>query len=65
MERKNLDEGASPLLIIHILIQHLLLLQTMIPNSQLIFLPSAKRGLRKNQSIGKAIVKHNDIFPDC
>ena len=49
MVRKNLDEGATPLLIIHLLIQYLLLLQTMIPNSQLIFLPSAKRGLRKNQ----------------
>ena len=48
MVRKNLDEGATPLLIIHLLIQYLLLLQTMIPNSQLIFLPSAKRGLRKN-----------------
>ena len=50
MVRKKLDEGAteSPLLIIHLLIQYLLLLQTMIPNSQLIFLPSAKRGLRKN-----------------
>ena len=48
---KNLDEGASPLLIIHLLIQYLLLLQTMIPNSQLIFLPSAKRGLRKNSVI--------------
>ena len=45
--RKNLDEGATPLLIIPLLIQYLLLLQTMIPNSQLIFLPSAKRGLEK------------------
>ena len=38
----------STFTVIHILIQYLLLLQTMIPNSQLIFLPSAKRGLRKN-----------------
>ena len=43
LRKKTLNEGASPLLI-----QYLLLLKTMIPNSQLIFLPSAKRGLGKN-----------------
>ena len=51
MYEKNLNEGATPLLItcLLVLIQYLFLIQTMSPNSQLIFLPSAKRGLRKNQ----------------
>ena len=39
-KRKNLDEGATQLLRIHLLIQYLFLLQTMIPHSQLIFLPT-------------------------
>ena len=35
---------------------------TMIPNSQLIFLPSAKRGLRKNSYMGALIQNGHALF---